>query len=193
MSTQSHKSKWQMALAKSGLGHCAVGTGLAMSLYANADGTRMFPSMTALSEDMGCNRKYVTAGRDTLTEYGWLAFAAKAVPNRRGKEFLPTFGRRRVSLSGTHEAVAKGPSQDDRVSLLEPVSVPLEPVSVPLNNITMEERAPCSKTMEVQDHECTGLGRHAWCGVEARAIDDDGADARAKAALAEKMERAPDF
>jgi len=211
--TQSHKTQWQEALLKSGLGARAVGTGLAMVVYANADGTRMWPAMTTLSEGMGCDRKYVTGGRDTLREYDWLTFVAKAVPNRRGIEFFPTFGRAetsgqvlqsealevsdkcsnrddRVPLSGTPMAAAECPSRDDRVSLLGDRVSLLGPVSVPLSNMTMEVDTPCSKTMEVQDHECTGSGEHAWCMVEAEA----GSAAKAKAAAsAEETARAPDF
>jgi Helix-turn-helix domain len=183
MSATSHKSQWQKALLKSGLGHRAVGTGLSMSLYANADGTRMWPAMTTLAEDMGCDRKYVTGGRDTLAEYDWLAFVAEAIPGHRGKEFLPTFGRRQVSLSGTQEAVAQCPPQDGPVSFLEaPVSFSGAP-SVPLSNVTMQRDAPCSKTME-EHHEPTGDA--AWDAVEA--------EAKAKAAaLAEAMTKAPPF
>ena len=38
-----------------------------------------------------------------------------------------------------------------------------------------------------EHHECTGLGEHAWCGIEDY---DPKAEA---AALAEAMERAPGF
>ena len=188
--TQSHKTRWQEALLKSGLGARAVGTGLAMVVYANADGTRMFPSMPALAEDMGCDRKYVTGGRDTLKEYGWLLFVAKAVPNRRGIEFFPTFGRREG------ECPSQQHSQDA-------VSVPLEPVSVPLGtgecpsqlHNHVEARNHALKTMEV-DHGSTGkpvepTGKDAWDNVKCEAYVKALAEYQAKAAA--EMERAPSF
>src|SRR5450759_5905643 len=186
MSGQSLKTQWQIELAKSGLGHRAVCTGLVMSLTANADGTRMFPSMLALAEEMGCDRKYVTAGRGTLMESGWLTFVAKAVPGHKGTEFLPTFGRQ-VSLSGTLEAVAKCPSSDGQVSFSDGQVSFSEAPSVPERVITMEEIAPFSKTIE-EHHGPTAepTGDAAWAVAEAEA------EAEA-AASAELMARAPSF
>jgi hypothetical protein len=183
--SQSHKSQWQKALLKSGLGHRAVGTGIAMSLYANTDGTRMFPSMRALAKDIGCDKKYVTEGRSTLTEYDWLAFVAKGIPGQRGDEFMPTFGRRQGSLSGTYEAVVIGPSREGDRSVSGGDRSVSEARQVPERVTTM--RSTMSLNHE-KHHDPTAepTGAAAWAKVEA--------DAKAEAAaLAGVMENAPGF
>ena len=185
MSAQSLKSKWQKALAKSGLGHRAVGTGVVMSLYANEDGTQMFPSMRTLATEMRCDKKYVTQGRATLAEYGWVVFVAKGIPGQRGDEFMPTFGRCHRSLSGTHEAVAIGPSQEGGRSVSDGDRSVSEARQVP-------ERVTTMRSTMILNHEkhhgpaAEPTGAAAWDWVEA--------DAKAKAvALAEAMAEAPSF
>jgi hypothetical protein len=183
--SQSHKSKWQKALAKSGLGHRAIGTGLAMSLYANEDGTRMFPSMRTLAEEMGCDKKYVTEGRRTLTEYDWLAFVAKGIPGQKGDEFTPTFGRCHRSLSGTHEAVAIGPFQEGDRSVSAGDRSVSEARQVPERVITMTDTMVPNHERH-HDPTAEPTGDAAWAKVEA--------DAKAEAAvLAEVMAKAPSF
>jgi len=144
--------------------------------------------MEALAADMGCDRKYVTGGRDTLTEYDWLAFVAKAIPGHKGTEFFPTFGRRQVSLSRTLEAVAKCPSRDGQVSFSDGQVSFSDGPSVPLSNATMEVDTPCSKTME-EHHELTAesVGEDAWAFLDLELA------AKAAAEAEELMASAPDF
>ena len=188
-SPESHKTKWEKSLLKSGLGHRAVGTGLAMVVYANADGTRMFPSMRTLAKDMGCDKKYVTEGRATLAEYGWATFVAKGVPGRRGDEYLPTFGRHHGSLSGTYEAVEIGPSQDGDRSVSEGDRSVSEVRQVPERVTTMEKH----HVLNHEEHHgptAEPTGDAAWAEAERQ---DLAAKAKAAAEAEELMARAPSF
>lgn len=192
--TQSHKTQWQKALAKSGLGHRAICTGLVMSLYADADGSRMWPSMRTLAREMRCDKKYVTEGRATLAEYGWVVFVAKGVPGQKGDEFLPTFGRCHGSLSGTCEAVAVGPSQEGDRSVSEGDRSVSEARQVPERVTTMRS----TMSLNHEEHHGSAPTREdpIWDAVKANAKAQARArsDAIAEAfALAEEMEGAPGF
>jgi len=90
MSAQSLKTQWQIALQGSGLGLSRVGTGLAMSLHANTDGTKVFPSMTTLASRVGCSRGTLEGHRAALVVLGWLTPVVGAVPRNRGAEYRLT-------------------------------------------------------------------------------------------------------
>jgi Helix-turn-helix domain len=191
--TQSHKTQWQKALAKSGLGHRAICTGLVMSLYADADGSRMWPSMRTLAREMRCDKKYVTEGRATLAEYGWVVFVAKGVPGQKGDEFLPTFGRRHESFSEgdrsfsrTPEAVEIGPSQEGDRSVSEGDRSVSEARQVPERVITMRS------TMSLNHERHHGPTGSVWDGPFDKLPYEVKAEARA-AAEAKAIADAPDF
>lgn len=191
MSTQSVKSKWQTGIVKSGLGAGPVGVGLAMSLSANADGTRVYPSMKAIAEGMGCSRGYVERHCATNVEHDWLTTVAQAVPGHRGTEYRLSTGRaaskavKQVLQSEALEVLqsealeVSGKCSNQEGQVLQPEGQVLQPEgsSAPTTSTTMKS------TMSL-NHE----GHHEPIGAAAW----DRAEANDKA-LAEAMDKAPPF
>ena len=188
MSGRSFKTQWQIALAKSGLGFGPVGTGVIMSLHARADGSGVWPSMPIEADRIGCSRDTLEGHRKTLVTRGWLTFAAKAVPNHRGVEYRLTIPEVDAGIPRIHptEMDAGFSEVDAGFSAMD--------AGIPCTNMIEEHDTPehDKKNMSLdheEHHGCTGLGEHAWCGIEA----NPPVRGKAKAALAEEMERAPSF
>jgi hypothetical protein len=146
--------------------------------------------MRAVAEGIGCSRGYVERHCATDVEYDWLATVAKAIPGHRGTEYRLTFGRAAVETVGqvlqseALEVSAKCSNQDGQVLQSGPQVLQSEPASAPTASITM--RSTMSLDHE-KHHECTGVGEHAWCVVEAEA------EAKAAAEAEAVLAGAPDF
>ena len=188
MSGQSVKSKWQAEIVRSGLGPGPVGVGMVMSTYADADGTKVHPSMEAVAKGMGCSRGYVERHCAALVEHARLTTVAKAIPGHRGTEYRLTFGAETVGQVLQSEALevsAKCSKQDGQVLQLVPQVLQSEAASAPNTSITM--RSTMSLNHE-KHHDPTAepTGDAAWAVAEAEAVAE-------AAALAEGIARAPDF
>jgi hypothetical protein len=209
MSTPSVKSQWQTEIVRSGLGSGPVGVGMVMSTYANADGTGVHPSMRTVAEGMGCSRGYVERHCETLVEQDRLATVAKAIPGHRGTEYRLTFGRAETSgqvlQSEALEVSAKCSNQDGQVLQSGPQVLQSEgqvlqseTASAPTASITMVKHHEEHHDLNHEEHH-EPTGKAAWDGIpdetdaEMVARFRAAADAKAKAALAEAMAKAPDF
>jgi hypothetical protein len=184
MSTPSVKSKWQTEIVRSELGAGPVGVGMVMSTYANVDGTGVHPSMETVAKGMGCSRGYVERHCAALVEHGKLTFVAKAIPRRRGAEYRLSVGAETLLQSEAESVPATLLQSGTNSAPIGTNSAPIGINSAPTASITMRSTMPLNHE---RHHECTGVGEHAWCGVEAEA--KAAADAKAKDALA----AAPDF
>jgi hypothetical protein len=151
------------------------------------------------ADRVGCNRKTLEGHRTALVTLGWLTFVTGPVPNYRGTEYRLTIPER-AQKTDTLEASAVTvlPTERDRSTESVPV-LRTEHAQKPHINMTENmtstnmslKHEPTAEPTGEEHPGCTHLGKHAWCGVEANA--KAAADAKAKAALAEEMDRAPDF
>ena len=67
------KTHWQEGLIRSGMNDKAVRILMALSLYADADGTSCFPSQQTLADDVGCSRQTVSKYLQQADEDGYLS------------------------------------------------------------------------------------------------------------------------
>ena len=181
--------EWEQALRETpGISLPLRGVLSLMATHADFEtGESIKPSLTKMAKRLEVSRRTLTKHVGEGVQIEWLGCTEDNRLHGTPSVYRltrPTGGESNtahplaLSRTGGESNTAQGVSQILRTTYT--------PTSSPISTST--------STAEPTGEEhpgCTHVGKHAWCGVEANA--KAAADAKAKAALAAEMGRAPDF
>ena len=181
--------EWEQALRETpGISLPLRGVLSLMATHADFEtGESIKPSLTKMAKRLEVSRRTLTKHVGEGVQIEWLGCTEDNRLHGTPSVYRltrPTGGESNMthplalSRTGGESNTAQGVSQILRTTYT--------PTSSPISTST--------STAEPTGEEhpgCTHVGKHAWCGVEANA--KAAADAKAKAALAAEMGRAPDF